>query len=106
MGERFNWTCPAQGCGGVVKDVSGGWDRGFFVQTETRICHSCRYVRDYAIGVVSDPGHPHIPREIAEATDSDPRCAKCGGQTMAWDRTCPECGTAMRRSAHSTILWD
>ena len=96
MGKRTEWLCQTEGCHIVVGPVAGGFSRGFVTRTQTRICTECMTVRDYMVGVVSDPSHQTFTAdEQAARADPSPACAICGGETAPWNRRCPRCGGPM-----------
>ena len=96
MSTKYGWICTNIKCGNEVSPVSGGFDRGFEIKTQTRVCNSCKNVEDYKIGVVSDPSHRMFTQEEhANHENLEPKCATCGGETVAWTLTCPVCGSQM-----------
>lgn len=107
MGMFSDWHCQTPGCNVVVRQVSGGPDRGFVALTETRVCTDCRAVRDYTIGLASEGGDETNTDKRGQApVEPSPRCARCGGTTVPWDRSCPRCGGPMKSDRDSRILWD
>jgi len=107
MGSRYDWICRSPECGHVVHSVSGGRDRGFLAWSETRVCATCQEVRDYEVGLASDPSHCEFSEaELAAADQPNPPCI-CGAATTAWDHTCPRCGATMEIDATGpTLLYD
>ena len=92
----IDWQCESAECGMVVEQVSGGRNRGLVALTETRTCIACVHVRDYGIGVVSDPAfRVFTADEVRQLADPDPVCIKCGDKTVPWCRQCPKCGSRM-----------
>jgi len=91
-----DWQCESAECGMVVQQVSGGRNRGLVALTQTRTCIACGHVRDYGIGVVSDPAlRIFTEDEIQRLADPEPACIKCGHKTVPWRLQCPKCGSTM-----------
>jgi len=98
MSTECNWICTNPKCGIEVQPVCGGIDRTFIAKIQTRVCASCKHVEDYKIGVVSDPTHQTFTEaELASHENIEPKCSNCGGDTVAWDLTCPLCCSPMQR---------
>ena len=94
MGQKTDFICSNADCKHVTEPLSGDLDRSRFVKTETRICKSCKHIHDYSIRNVSDYGRP-VPSVFKMEENLTPQCELCDADTMAWDRKCPECGSAM-----------
>jgi len=106
MGMSYDWECTAAGCNHLVEEVSGGRDSGFYIRTETRVCKVCRKVLDYVIDTTEGPLGSPAPN-AHEYVNVHRGCSVCGGETVPWDRTCPECGAAMRQAKGGMISnWD
>lgn len=106
MGTRTNWVCTDASCGFEVRPVAGGFTRGFYARTQTRICLACRDVRDCTVGLVSDPTHRVFTADEHKGHENpDPACKACGGPTIPWDRSCPMCGARMERGT-TRIMFD
>jgi len=68
--------------------------------------NSCRNVRDYKIGVVSDRTHQTFTsKELELQANPNPACSNCGGETIEWDRSCPVCGWPMK-SGNARVMFD
>lgn len=101
MGTWCNFKC--RNCG-YSRSLSGGRDRGFDVEVETRRCLDCNELSDVIIGATPDMG-AGIADEIAPKIG---RCAYCKGKnTVPWKApwVCPRCGRQMQVTACDT-LWD
>lgn len=97
MSIERNRICTNKECVYEIAPVSGGLARGFTYKNQTRICKSCKHIADYQIGVVSYPPYREFTQaEIKSYENLDPKCAKCGEDTVAWDLKCPVCGSPMR----------
>ena len=91
-----DWQCESAECCMVVEQVSGGRNRGLVALTETRACSACGHVRDYGIGVVSDPAfRVFTADELRQLAGPDPACIMCGDKTVPWRLQCPKCGSTM-----------
>ena len=107
MGKRSDWKCSNEECNTETGLVSGGRDRGFVIETETRVCRPCKLVADYQIGVISDPSHQTFTEEeLASHADPEPKCRECGEETVAWDLKCPECDSVMEDGYGDLVNWD
>ena len=134
MGIRYIWVCSNDRCQNKLPAVSGGYDREFQAVTQTRICSSCKDVKDYIVGDASDIQNywssseskhkltfSEISSDIIEnGVDKSPEieCSNCGGKTIPWSRTCPKCGSLMvagdndglalvsRACSAAICLWD
>ena len=101
MGQHFNWVCTNDKCGKTLDELSGGPDRGFMAFTNTLACKTCGHIADYLINEAENMGGAK-----SDAPDKQPQCKNCGGDTIPWDRSCPDCSSPMKDSGTLTSMWD
>lgn len=102
MGLTRDWICP--GCGySALTDA--GPSRGFYAQTNTFVCVTCKNLVDLVVGRAHDKGG-----EI-EPINTRSKCPKCHGSEFtlwdSWSKPCPRCFCEMEVAKGGTmILWD
>lgn len=94
MGTRYTFVCVDCGYNATV---SGGKDKGFFLDVETMICNYCHELVDVAIGAADGVV---LQKEIEEEVMEDiGRCPECGRKKLStWSvekMPCPKCGGQM-----------
>ena len=98
MGTLYRFACSS--CD-YSAEVSGGADRGFVAQTETKVCTACRSVVDVLVGSYDSRIVP---------ADEVNRCPECEGTDLtlwAASRPCPRCKGTMREDPPGPIvMWD
>jgi len=105
MGMTHEFVC--QDCG-LAAAVSGGSDRGFFVQTQTMFCQRCRALCDVLVDRTYDFTHPRPPLTPEEERRIG-RCPECmSDDLIAWKNgePCPACGGQISAGNVPPVLWD
>jgi hypothetical protein len=93
------------GCG-LHAEVSGGWDRTFWFESETCYCPKCKSLRDVTMRFTNDPTHP-IPDEVRNEPIEFGKCAQCSNdQLIPWqaDDPCPICGGSVSNRGVTLLL--
>lgn len=104
MGCSYEFRCDD--CG-LSAEVSGGPDRGFYIETRTFWCVDCGILQD--ITVAKDQSDSPCPPLIPQFTKVGAVCRQCGSNDVAeWHsaRPCPKCGGSVTRSEEITEFWD
>jgi Zn finger protein HypA/HybF involved in hydrogenase expression len=105
MGMIQKFVC--QDCG-LKANVSGGEDRGFYVQTRTMFCQQCRALYDVLVDRTYDFTNPRPPL-TPEEQQLIGRCPECESDALiAWTDgdPCPACGGEISKGRGPAVLWD
>ena len=115
MGEYYYFKCS--NCN-YSSTVSGGWDRGFEVATETRICANCLELTDVLIDEYQYFDLPDESEGVDDNVDHFKpkfvnkyfKCRNCDSlDTITWDPDkclCPKCGKRMEKPEFPSMMWD
>lgn len=91
----------------MAAEVSGGADRGFYVETQSVWCQKCFVLQDVKVG--EDKSESQYPPLVQHFTAVKPVCSLCSSQeVLPWQhgQPCPKCSDVVARSKEPIVLFD
>jgi hypothetical protein len=110
MGWSQGYRCDSCGLHAVV---SGGKDRGFYVETETRYCPHCQKLDDISLSLWCKELLPELLPEsrIEWLLQRErefglcPSCKRPGGRPWVAGSPCPKCGGSVQAIEREWVQW-
>jgi hypothetical protein len=98
---------------GLAATVSGGKDRGFYVETQTRYCPHCQALADVGLRLwckemlpgLLPPSRIDGLLEAEKEFDLCPFCKRPGGEPWVSGSPCPRCGGQLLATDEEFMQW-